>query len=156
MNTIKQPLLPDTVHFNHTIGNDQTEVMRISRDGVWVNPNMPVDDAAKAVLAALGSHIKMLVESAERERKPWIGLTDEEFVELCGADLGTAALIRAVEAKLKEKNDTTPPAPAQPLTQQEVVDGFCKLPHEVQFVSVFNAGVRFAEAAHGITKKGGA
>jgi hypothetical protein len=33
-----------------------------------------------------------------------IGLTDEEFVELCSADLGTAALIRAVEAKLKEKN----------------------------------------------------
>jgi hypothetical protein len=36
--------------------------------------------------------------------KPWVGLTDEEFVELCSADLGTAALIRAVEAKLKEKN----------------------------------------------------
>ena len=33
-----------------------------------------------------------------------IGLTDEEFVELCSADLGTAALIRAVEAKLKKKN----------------------------------------------------
>jgi hypothetical protein len=45
-----------------------------------------------------------------------IGLTDEEFVELCSADLGTAALIRAVEAKLKEKNGTTPPAPAQPLS----------------------------------------
>jgi hypothetical protein len=38
------------------------------------------------------------------QRKPWDGLTDEEFVELCSADLGTAALIRAVEAKLKEKN----------------------------------------------------
>jgi hypothetical protein len=39
-----------------------------------------------------------------KKRKPWVGLTDEEFVELCSADLGTAALIRAVEAKLKEKN----------------------------------------------------
>jgi hypothetical protein len=36
--------------------------------------------------------------------QPWVGLTDEEFVELCSADLGTAALIRAVEAKLKENN----------------------------------------------------
>ena len=37
-----------------------------------------------------------------------------------------------------------------PLSQSEVVDGFCKQPHDVQFVSVFNAGVRFAEKAHGI------
>ena len=41
-------------------------------------------------------------------------------------------------------------AQRQSLTQAEVVDGFCKQPHDVQFVSVFDAGVRFAEAAHGI------
>jgi predicted ATPase len=104
MNTIKQPLLPDTIHFNHTIGNDQTEVMRISRDGVWVNPNMPVDDAAKAVLAALDSHIKMLVESAERERKPWIGLTDDERRHLRKCNQQHDAFALAVEALLKEKN----------------------------------------------------
>ena len=70
-NVIRQPMLPDTIHFHHTMGNDQTEVMRISRDGVWVNPDMPVDETAKAVLAALDSHIKTLVEAAvqaERER----------------------------------------------------------------------------------------
>lgn len=46
----------------------------------------------------------------------------------------------------------TPPQPAKrkPLTQQEVVDGFCKTPHQVQYVAVFDAGVRFAERAHGI------
>lgn len=37
-----------------------------------------------------------------------------------------------------------------PLSQSEVVDGFCKQPHDVQYVSVFNAGVRFAEKQHGI------
>lgn len=43
------------------------------------------------------------------------------------------------------------PQPAkQPLTQQEVVDGFCKTPHQVQYIAVFDAGVRFAERAHGI------
>ena len=36
--------------------------------------------------------------------KPWVGLTDEEFVDLCDTDLGTASLIRAIEAKLREKN----------------------------------------------------
>ena len=43
------------------------------------------------------------------------------------------------------------PAKRVPLTQQEVVDGFCKTPHQVQYVCVFDAGVRFAERAHGIT-----
>ena len=42
-------------------------------------------------------------------------------------------------------------APAvRPLTQQAVVDAFCKLPHPVQFVSAFDAGVRFAERHYGI------
>ncbi len=42
-----------------------------------------------------------------------------------------------------------------PLTQEQVVEGFCKTPHQVQYVAVFDAGVRFAEAAHGIQAKGG-
>lgn len=37
-----------------------------------------------------------------------------------------------------------------PLTQEQVVDGFCKTTHQVQYVSVFDAGVRFAEKYHGI------
>jgi hypothetical protein len=44
------------------------------------------------------------------------------------------------------------PPQRQPLTQTEVVEGFCNTPHDVQFVSVFEKGVRFAEAAHGIGK----
>ena len=65
-NIVKQPMLPDTIHFHHTTCNDNTEVMRITRTGVWVNPDMSIDDTAKAVLAALDSQIKMLV-LAERE-----------------------------------------------------------------------------------------
>ena len=41
-------------------------------------------------------------------------------------------------------------AQRKPLTQRQVVEGFCKTPHQVQSVAVFDAGVRFAEAAHGI------
>lgn len=65
-NIVKQPMLPDTIHFHHTTSNDNTEVMRITRTGVWVNPDMSIDDTAKAVLAALDSQIKVLVQ-AERE-----------------------------------------------------------------------------------------
>lgn len=65
-NIVKQPMLPNTIHFHHTTCNDRTEVMRITRTGVWVNPDMSIDDTAKAVLAALDSQIKVLV-LAERE-----------------------------------------------------------------------------------------
>lgn len=44
-----------------------------------------------------------------------------------------------------------PEAPAQqPLTDEAVMDAFCKTPNIHQFVSAFKAGVRFAERAHGI------
>jgi hypothetical protein len=59
------------------------------------------------VLAALDSHIKMLVESAERERKPWIGLTDEEVNTVWAGTspyYHEADFARAIEDKLKEKN----------------------------------------------------
>ena len=50
-----------------------------------------------------------------------------------------------------DKLYTTPPAAPVPLTQRQVIDGFCKTPNQVQYVAFFDAGVRFAEAAHGIT-----
>ena len=41
----------------------------------------------------------------------------------------------------------------EPIPERDVVDAFCKEPHRTQYVSVFFAGVRFAEAHHGITAK---
>lgn len=43
----------------------------------------------------------------------------------------------------------------EPLSDDAILHGFCKTPHTNQFVVAFKAGVRFAEAAHGITKTGG-
>lgn len=40
-----------------------------------------------------------------------------------------------------------------PMTQPEAVEAFCKLPHDVQYVSVFEKGIRAAEAFHGIGEK---
>jgi len=67
-NVIKSPLLPDTIRFNHTMEN-KTEVMRITRDGVWVNLDMAVDETAKAVLDALDSQVKVLVQRAVEEER---------------------------------------------------------------------------------------
>lgn len=88
-NVIKSPLLPDTIRFNHTIDN-QTEVMRITRDGVWVNPDVTVDETARAVLGALDSQIKVLVQRAvEDERDACI-----EIVDICGGSVEIVARIR--------------------------------------------------------------
>jgi hypothetical protein len=77
-NVIKQPLLPDTIHFNHTRDNDKTEVMRITRDGVWVNPDIAVDETAKAVLDALSSQVRVLVQRAvEDEREACANLCEK-------------------------------------------------------------------------------
>ena len=106
-NIITQPLLPDTIRFFHTIENSKTEVMRITRDGVWVNPDLEVDEVAKAVLNALDSQIKVLIQKAVEDAPPkreWVGLTRLEL------DIATLNLedlsdcYKAIEAKLKEKN----------------------------------------------------
>ena len=45
------------------------EVMRISRTGIWVNPDMAVDDAAKAVLKSIDENIKFLVQRAVEDER---------------------------------------------------------------------------------------
>ena len=55
------------------------EVMRITRTGIWVNPDMAVDDAAKAVLNTIDAQIKVLVQKAvEDEREACAKVCDKE------------------------------------------------------------------------------
>ena len=57
---------------------EHTEVMRITSDGVFVNPNVAVDDVAKTVLDALDDQIKILVQKAvEAEREACAKKLDE-------------------------------------------------------------------------------
>ena len=55
-----------------------TEVLRLSRDGIWANPDIAVDDAAKLVLAAIDSNIKVLVQKAiEAEREACANVAEQ-------------------------------------------------------------------------------
>ena len=40
----------------------RTEVLRISKDGIWANPDIPTDEAAKKVLEAIDGYVKGMVE----------------------------------------------------------------------------------------------
>jgi hypothetical protein len=48
-------------------GLDSKEVMRITADGIHVNPDISIDEASQHVINALEQHIKTLV-AAEREK----------------------------------------------------------------------------------------
>jgi hypothetical protein len=45
----------------------RTEVLRISKDGIWANPDIPCDEAAKKVLEAIDGYVKGMVERACEE-----------------------------------------------------------------------------------------
>ena len=51
---------PHNIIFYNNIGGTQTEVLRITKEGITANPNVPVDEAADAVLRALDGYIKNL------------------------------------------------------------------------------------------------
>jgi hypothetical protein len=60
--------MKNTIRFHS--GTPATEVLRLSKDGIWANPEIPADDAAKLVLEAIDANIKILVQKAvlaERE-----------------------------------------------------------------------------------------
>ena len=91
--TFSQP--PSSIVFYDTSTGNQREVMRITKDGVMSNPNIPTDEGAKAIIRALDAYIKNLIQ------RTWVGLTDEERDEIC---LGDESIARSIEAKLREKN----------------------------------------------------
>jgi hypothetical protein len=56
------------ITFRNEVGPG-VEVLRISKEGIWANPDVPVDKAAHAVLAAIESNIKELVQKAVEEER---------------------------------------------------------------------------------------
>jgi hypothetical protein len=121
-NIVRQVLPADKITFFGTgfSTGDKfgTEVMRITRDGVWVNPDVAVDDTAKAVLQAIDGYVKVLVQRAvqdEREKlAQWMlergyatghGDTTEGLLKELDwqrADDFDNALINGVEAEREE------------------------------------------------------
>jgi hypothetical protein len=61
-------MMQNTISFS--TGTDGVQVLRLSKEGIWANPDIPVDETAKFVLNALDNNIKVLVQAAikaERE-----------------------------------------------------------------------------------------
>ena len=58
------------------------EVLRLSKDGIWANPDVPADDAAKLVLEAIHYNIKVLVQKAVEDEREACAKVCDEFLPL--------------------------------------------------------------------------
>ena len=81
------------------------EVMRITRTGIWVNPDMTVNEAAKAVLESIDKNIKFLVQRAvEDEREACAKVCDDladahEQMNQWGSHKTAESLAQAIRAR---------------------------------------------------------
>ena len=58
---------PNNILF--TMDHGQTEVFRISKEGIWASPDIPADEAAKKVIEALDVYISAMVERVRLEER---------------------------------------------------------------------------------------
>jgi hypothetical protein len=49
------------------------------------------------------AEVRLIIEGTKQEEREWVGLTDEDLVD-CETEFDVA-FARAIEAKLKEKNE---------------------------------------------------
>jgi hypothetical protein len=92
-------LPPSTITFSVNRPEPNTKVMEITKDGIWVNPDVSVDDTAKAVLDALDVYIKKLMkEVVHQEREACAKVCDlvaREIDDTNGIATYAAKAIRA-------------------------------------------------------------
>ena len=91
-----KPENANNIVFYNTLGEEPVEVLRITRTGITANPDVPVDEAAAAVIRALNGWLTTLT------RPKWVGLTKNEVHDLFHPDF--EVFHQRIEDKLKEKN----------------------------------------------------
>ena len=78
------------------------EVLRLSKDGIWANPDIPADDAAKLVLEAIDDNIKILVQKAVLAEREACADLIEVYLEWLG-DNAKRDIAAAIRARSKEE-----------------------------------------------------
>jgi hypothetical protein len=87
---------PSTISFFSNVPEPQVKVMEITKDGIWVNPDVSVDDTAKAVVTALQVYIGNLIKEAVNQER-------EECAKVCDEIAGTAYALWKVDADPTEQ-----------------------------------------------------
>jgi hypothetical protein len=92
---------PNTITFAVSSREQMVEAFRISKDGIRANPDIPADEAAHAVMSALNTQIKQLVQQAVEEER-------EACARACQTQWSTeeeraAGLLFAAEIRARSK-----------------------------------------------------
>ena len=84
------------------IEDNPLEILRITKKGVWANPDIPVDEAAKKVLEAIDHNIKVLVQKAVEEEREKVAQWMVERGYATGHGDTIQELIKEVEWQVAE------------------------------------------------------
>ena len=83
---------PSSISFNMTNPMPKA-VMTLSCEGIWVDPTLSVDEAARTVLAAIDTQVKYMVDEVRRaEREACARVADKVASEIDDTN-GTATYI---------------------------------------------------------------
>jgi len=88
-------LPPSTITFSVNRPEPNTKVMEITKDGIWVNPEVSVDDTAKAVLDALDVYIKKLMKEVVHQEREACAKIVEADADARGKGGGGLVLLKA-------------------------------------------------------------
>jgi hypothetical protein len=96
--------MKNTIKFHS--GTPATEVLRLSKDGIWANPEIPVDDAAKLVLAVISDNIEILVQMAVLAEREACAKLVEEIEARCVAKDVDDPPLEHVAAAIRARGNT--------------------------------------------------
>lgn len=72
-------MTPNTIQFH---SDNHIEVLRLSKNGITANPEISVDEAAKLVLAAIDSNIKLLVQKAVKDEREACAMVCDQLADM--------------------------------------------------------------------------
>jgi hypothetical protein len=90
--------------FSNMNNGPSVEVLRISKNGIWVNPDVSTGEAAKSVLEALDRHIKGLL-GKEAELQAELDATNRQVEILSDALAQSRREVAALKAKCPPCNE---------------------------------------------------
>ena len=78
-------MIENSIQFHS--GSAGLEVLRLSKDGIWANPDIPADEAAKLVLEAIDCNIKVMVDRAVADEREAIAQSLDKQADLAADEI---------------------------------------------------------------------
>jgi hypothetical protein len=75
------------------------EVLRLTQNGIWANPDFPPDEAAKLVLAAFDFELSVLVQEAVKAEREECAKVCESYLSDSPYSWGGTTMAEAIRAR---------------------------------------------------------